>query len=409
MPAQTVLERLFTDLSSSEFRQACWPDKAAWCAGDVDRLPSPLRHPALSRIEALAASYKGRLSFGNARTGSRTVAVEQISPGMLLKMGLSLYLTEIEPMIPGLTELLREIESELDAPPGCARIGAFMAPEENGVTCHMDAEEVFSIQLVGEKRFYLSKDKGLEQPFGMQFNPGDVTYDDMYPQSTDGFPDPDAAEFECIDMKPGSVLFMPRGIWHRTETRGLSLSVSIILRPPAAVESVLEALRARLLQDPDWRRPLHGAWGRGEGPKAVEQQLARLLQSLPEMAKELRLEDVRHTAYSEADRLARSGAESYFQVKPESTLRLSLEGQSMQATVTTKDGDGREFETMRLDVPPAMIGVFEWLSRTRRAFSTRTMAQAHGSLPLDQHLRIVQALVKGGYLKPLWYRPLGEH
>ena len=68
-------------------------------------------------------------------------------------------------------------------PPGCARIGAFIAPEENAVTCYMDAEKVFSIQFLGEKCFYISKEPGLEQLFGMQFNPGDVTYDDMYPQA----------------------------------------------------------------------------------------------------------------------------------------------------------------------------------------------------------------------------------
>ena len=334
------------------------------------------------------------------------MAVEHISPEMLLKMGLSLYLPEIGRMISGMSDLLSGLESQLGVPSGSARIGAFIAPHENGVTCHMDAEEVFSIQLIGEKRFFISKQPGLEQPFGMQFNPGDVTYDDMYPQATDGFPDPDSAEFDCVEMKPGSVLFMPRGIWHRTETSGLSLSVSIILRPPSAFESVLDALRSRLLQDPAWRRPLHGAWGESSGMESAEKQLQQLLHKLPEAAREISIEDVRHTAYSEADRLEHIGADSRFQVKPESTLKLSLQGLSMQARVTAKDSDGRQFETMQLDVPPAMIGVFQWLSQSRHAFSLEALAQAHPGLPPEQHLRILQALVKGGYLKVLWYRPL---
>jgi len=37
-------------------------------------------------------------------------------------------------------------------------------------------------------------------------------------------------------MKPGSVLFMPRGTWHYTEAGEGSLSVSIIVRTPAAFE-----------------------------------------------------------------------------------------------------------------------------------------------------------------------------
>lgn len=408
MATPPLFDTLFSSLPAPNFLQAYWPDRACWSDGSPERLPEPLRHPLLRSIDALTAGYRGRVSFGNARTGSRTVAVEHINPGMLLKMGLSLYLPEIERLIPGLTALLREAEAAVGAPPGCARIGAFIAPQENGVTCHMDAEEVISVQLIGEKRFYLSRTTGLEQPFGMQFNPGDLTYDDMYPQATDGFPDPEAAEFECVTMQPGTALFMPRGTWHRTETRDLSLSVSIILRPPAAVESVLDALRARLLQDPAWRQPLHGAWGEGAGPEAAGQRLGELLKGLPTVASDLNLEDVRQTAYDEGDRLARIGPASYFQVKPESNLKLRLRGQSMQASVTARDAEGREFETMQLEVPPAMLGVFDWLSRVRHAFHAQSLAEAHGSLPMEQHLRILQALVKGGYLKPLWYRPVEE-
>lgn len=408
MSATNFFGKLFPDLDAAEFQSSLWPDHLYSAHGDVSRLPTPLCDPLLKSIDGLAANYRGRVSFGNAKTGSRTVAVEHICPDMLIKMGLSLYLPEIERMISGMSELLRDVESQLSVPPGCARIGAFIAPDENGVTCHMDAEEVFSIQLIGEKRFYISKQPGLEQPFGMQFNPGDVTYEDMYPQATDGFPDPETAEFDCVEMKPGSVLFMPRGTWHRTETSGLSLSVSIILRPPSAFESVLDALRSRLLQDSAWRRPLHGAWGQSSGQEAADKQLRLLIDKLPEAARELSIQDVRQTAYSESDRLANIGPASRFQVKPESTLKLSLQGQSMQARVTAKDSDGRQFETMQLDVPPPMIGVFQWLSQSRHAFSLETLSKAHPGLSVEQHLRILQALVKGGYLKPLWYRPLSR-
>lgn len=409
MTNSTLFDKLFSNTLPSKFETSYWPDRACQSHGDLHRLPKPLKDPMLNNLEALTANYRGRVSFGNAQTGSRTVTVEQISPDMLLNMGLSLYLSEIECTIPSLCELLREAEAVLGVPPGCARIGAFIAPGENGVTCHMDAEEVFSIQLMGKKRFFISKEPGLEQPCGMQFNPGDVTYDEMYPQATAGFPDPDAAEFECVEMKPGSVLFMPRGTWHRTETRGLSLSVSIILRPPAAVDSVLDALRGRLLQDPAWRRPLHGAWGGRADQDSAAKSLKQLLVKLPEIYRDLNLEDVRQTAYDESERLALIGPESYFQAKSESTLDLSLQGQAMQASVSAKDANGSQFETMRLDVPPAMIGLFEWLSRTRNAFSAQAMAQAHAGIAMEQHLRILQALVKGRYLKPLWYRPWSDH
>jgi hypothetical protein len=40
--------------------------------------------------------------------------------------------------------------------------------------------------------------------------------------------------FRGLDMQPGTVLFMPRDPWHDTESGEGSLSVSIIVRTPAA-------------------------------------------------------------------------------------------------------------------------------------------------------------------------------
>ena len=408
MAKNTLLDTLFAELPAARFLNGYWPDLPCWCDGKPERLPAALRDPALSSIANLSTKYRGRISFGNARTGSRTVAVDHLSASMLLRMGLSLYLPELAQTLPGLGVLLREMEAALGIPPGSARIGAFVAPGENGVTCHFDAEEVISIQLIGRKRFYISHEKALEQPLGMQFNPGDTTFDDMYPQSGGGFPDPATASFKCVELKPGSVLFMPRGTWHRTETRETSLSISIILRPPSAMESVLDALRARMLQEPCWRRPLHGAWGTATARQAAERQLDELLKSLPELTGDLNLDDMLQTPLSESERLALIGPESRFQARPEASLQLQRDRDAMKAIVKAKDSEGQERETLQLEVPPAMISVFEWLARTAYAFGARTMAQQHANLPMDQHLRILHALVRGGYLKQLWFRSSAE-
>lgn len=69
------------------------------------------------------------------------------------------------------------------------------------------------------------------------------------------------AAFTTVEMKPGSVLFLPRGTWHRTESEGDSMSVSIAVDTPPAVDYIVAQLRMLLLQDPRWRAPLYGAWG----------------------------------------------------------------------------------------------------------------------------------------------------
>jgi len=87
-----------------------------------------------------------------------------------------------------LAELLRQLEQELAHRLGRRASALRGTPGATVVTCHYDAEEVFSIQLQGEKRFHIAKARDIEQPWGMQFNPGDPCFDDLYPRYRLVFP-----------------------------------------------------------------------------------------------------------------------------------------------------------------------------------------------------------------------------
>lgn len=399
-----ILAALFSPYPAADFLRLHWPDKAFAAHGSPQRLPSVLRVPELQSLEALAAKYRGRLSFGNATTSSRTVGIENTNPASLLRMGLSLYMVDIVLMVPALAEMLRQLERELGAPTGTARIGAFAAPPSNGVTCHFDAEEVFSIQLQGEKRFHIAKASEIEQPWGMQFNPGDPCFDDLYPQVPTGFPDPARAEFEAVDMKPGTVLFMPRGTWHYTEAGENSLSVSIVVRTPAAFECALEALRLRMMQDARWRRPLYGAWGSGPHQETAREQWQTLMQDWMRMSAGMRLEDALLTKLNEAELLNRADATSRFQPRPEARMTFEPKSKGENTVkIIVRDEDGGEQTPLQLDVPAAMAATFRWLADNKAAFQLAELGSRFPELPLAQHLTIVNALTRGRYLKQLRY------
>jgi hypothetical protein len=398
----SILAALCSPHPVADFLRLRWPDQAFAAHGSPQRLPPALRVPELQSVEALAAKYRGRLSFGNATTSSRTVGIENTNPALLLRMGLSLYMVDIVLMVPALAELLRQLERELGAPAGSARIGAFAAPPSNGVTCHFDAEEVFSIQLQGEKRFHIAKAPDIEQPWGMQFNPGDPCFDDLYPQVAAGFPDPARAEFETVDMKPGTVLFMPRGTWHYTESGEDSLSVSIVVRTPAAFECALEALRLRMLQDARWRRPLYGAWGSGPHHETARQQWQTLMQDWTRMTAGMRLEDALLTQLNEAERLNRVEATSRFQRRPEARMAFEPKSNGENTVkIIVRDEDGGEQTPLQLEVPAAMAATFQWLAENKAAFQVGELASRFPELPLAQHLTIVNALTRSRYLKQL--------
>lgn len=411
MPDTTpILAALVSPHPVADFLRLHWPDRAFAVHGSPQRLPSPLRAPELESVETLAARYRGRMSFGNATASSRTVGIENANPALLLRMGLSLYLPDIVATLPALGTLLRQLEGELGAPAGAARIGAFAASPGNGVTCHYDAEEVFSIQLQGEKRFHIAKAPDIEQPWGMQFNPGDPCFDDLYPQAAAGFPDPARSEFETVDMKPGTVLFMPRGTWHYTECGEGSLSVSIIVRTPAAFECALEALRLRLLQDARWRRPLYGAWGAGTPSAAVQQQWQTLMRDWPRVTAGMRVEEALLPQLSEAERLNRVAAESRFQRCPEARMEFEpkAQGGGFCVRIVVRGAEGDERTPLQLDAPAAMAALFRWLQANAAAFPVEELSRRFPELPLAQHLAIVDALTRGGYLRQLWYAPMPD-
>jgi 50S ribosomal protein L16 3-hydroxylase len=60
----------------------------------------------------------------------------------------------------------------------------------------------------------------------------------------------DALSFE---LKPGSMLFVPRGSWHSTEAEGDALALNFTFTAPTWLDLFAAALRSRLALSPEWR------------------------------------------------------------------------------------------------------------------------------------------------------------
>ncbi len=336
------------------------------------------------------------------------VPIDKVKASALWQMGLTVYIPDLTPCVPDLDALLRQLEAELGVRAGSARCGAFASPPGDGLACHYDAEDVISIQLAGRKRFHLAPVAELPAPYGMQYGPGSAAYEDLYPQITGAFPDWQDAHFETVDMAPGSVLFMPRGTWHRSEALSESLAVSIILRPPTLIDSALEQLRLMLLQDERWRRPLYGTDRTAESAARLDIALA----ALPHYAAAISGADIVRHNLTETERIAGITADSRFQANPTGRIE-SMPTPQTAALVTlllkTVDDQHGERCTARLDVAPAALRVFEWLAAHNGPFRAEELARQFPAFPLDEHLEILKVAVRGQLVKLLNYPPLPEH
>lgn len=130
------------------------------------------------------------------------------------------------------------------------------------VAAHYDVHEVFAVQTEGEKVWNLY-DGRVTDPLG--YPPG-LTQADF---------DRDRGRLvSTITMKPGDVLYMPRGVYHDTVTPDQpSLHVSFTVMPLAG-RSILSLLDGPVLQDPAFRAWLPAA--DAEGGALLQARLTEL-------------------------------------------------------------------------------------------------------------------------------------
>ena len=394
-----LLRELLAPTPVPNFFDQYWPERYFHTHGRLERLPTVFRASELANLHTLAARHAGPVTFGKGTLSPRTVEVQGVSAASLYDMGLTVHLSNVEHHLPAMAATLRQLEQELGLPAGCVRASVFASPQADGVSCHFDAEDVFSIQLRGSKRFHVAPVTELRNPLGMQFGPRMPLFDDIYPQAAAGFPRPEDARFETVDMQPGSVLFMPRGTWHRTEADTDSLAVSLICAPPSALECLLREMKYLLLQDPEWRRPLYGA--RADGPlrAAALARARQLLARAPAIVGKITEHDL--VPRSETERLQQLDRDSRFQRNPETRLELAP-----LLRVVVWDQRGGEQTTLQAEVRSNHKPMLQWLADARGAFSAGELADRFPALSFADHRQVLEALARARYLRLLWFRPL---
>ena len=390
----TPLVSLFGEAGAQTFLTSHWP-KRFYAPGPGAGLPAILRCPELHSLGALAQKYVGGIAFGRGSVDARTMTADA-HPCSLFNLGFTVYLADIAGLLTGGAAWLATLERELGVTRGCSKIGAFASPRGDGLPCHFDADDVISIQLTGSKSFDIAKVDGLEFPVGRQFGPRMLPSDDLYPQVSEGFPDPKGVPFERIRMEPGSVLFIPRGTWHKTHAESDSFSVSIGMRPPSALDSVLYQLRFLLLQDPEWRRPLYGACY-PDGRRDTELlRVESLMKTLPAAVAQLTASDLAPLRPGE-------GGRGRYQHVPMSGMHVVPLSGRLRLTVSAWDHDWIERTTLQTEVPQELGQALDWLAQQRAAFDVtefRQRFQANSTENLDQ---LLDLLCKSNYLRRLWF------
>jgi ribosomal protein L16 Arg81 hydroxylase len=403
-----ILATLLSLKVADEFLAAYWPHRPFVAHGDPARFPPVLRTEELSSTQALARRYRGSLRFTHGRKSDQMIQIDRVDPAILFEMGLTLNFEDIGPYVPSAAEFLRGLEAELGLNEGSLVMSAFASPYQDGLGCHYDAQDVISIQLLGTKRFHYAPVREVVMPYGTQYIPGGKPYDEMYAQAQNGFPDNKNVKFETAEMKPGSVLFLPRGTWHYTEAGEPSLSLSITISPPTLIDCAMEQLRWLLLQDSAWRQPLYGATAGGPMHQALHDHTARLLERLPQLVSCLSPEDLIAAPIPVAKRLDQISDKTRFQRIPDAALEVEAKTAQGLLVVSIRLGHSNSSTRIsaRLEIPTDILMVFRWIDGQTKPFTGAEVQAAFPKLPFEELKKILVTLIRAQFIKMFWFSEL---
>ena len=177
----------------------------------------------------------------------------------------SVRFPELRPLSPALESLARAFEVLLHKP---VTVSAFWSRGGMRAPVHFDDHDLLVVQLRGTKRWYVSS------------RPSELNNVWATIPSTP----PELGPHDTVDVRPGDILYLPRGTWHSVDSDTASLHVSIGFTPLTLREAVIAALDHLSDLDRGWRATVGGRLGfqlRGLG---LEQLLPPIVQATGNLA-----------------------------------------------------------------------------------------------------------------------------
>ena len=245
-------------------------------------------------------------------------------------------------------EPVRELSAALAAELGHpVQANAYVTPAQNqGFSAHYDVHDVFVLQVHGEKRWVVHEPVHTDP---LRHQPWTDRCDDVAARATE-------APYLETTLRPGDVLYLPRGWIHAARALGgvtthLTLGVHQWTRHHLA-EAVLDRARARAADDPQLRASLPVGTGFAElGPVAQEIEAAR----------EVLVRAVRDLPAADVLRVLRAQERAAQRPEPLGPL-----AQAASADDLTPDGTLRLRRGLMVDLLPGVDGDVSVSSRAGR-------------------------------------------
>jgi ribosomal protein L16 Arg81 hydroxylase len=381
----TTIEHLFPALPPGAFVERYYPNKPYRCHAAVARLGPIASEPVLQDPLALIRAARGETLVGYLRTadGKRHQAVVTKATAIaMFGAGMTVDISSLHLSNSAVGEWVEALRRELGLGRGQIMCDAVVSPPGDAVPKHFDGIETLSVQILGRKRWRIASCPDVRFPSHSVFPALTHNWRDgerrlsYAPASFDVQMPKDSRVFL---MKPGSVVFLPRGWWHETTALEPSISLSVVLRPEPWAAMVTRVLSDTLEADAEWRAPVPLATPRQRS--LARRRLAELLAALPEKLGTIRPAGV----------IPLSAAEERF--RPVRGVRFR--SRAAARGVVCRLESAELSRPLEIETEPEVARAIEWMARSRRPFARATVEAIAPGLKLGG---ILGRLVKVGLL-----------
>jgi ribosomal protein L16 Arg81 hydroxylase len=207
------LRSLFNLDDPASFVAHFWPDRLFLARGPVERLAGLVDYDfdALVRMQKHHTTAFFRTLDGE----SKSLAVQAGQERPLYEAGFTIYFHNLRS--PGIDEWVAALDAELGLVRGVTRVAGFASRRGLGLKPHYDQNDNFVCQARGMKRWRIAPNHHVRYPtLGYTMGAKPLPVHEV--EAADGFPDELPPDHQTVELRPGAVMFMPRGMWHDTET-----------------------------------------------------------------------------------------------------------------------------------------------------------------------------------------------
>lgn len=272
----------------SNFLSQSWPKKPFVVHGLGPSIATVTRLPFLHSLAALLNTwpYPIQAHLPDLKDEASAVDTNAKDALKLFKNEMGLLFNNVERVSPHLVEWIDALKRDLGLPNSTyGRCIVYATPDGKGTATHFDQNINFVLQIHGAKKWRIARNDSVVNPtqrhtLGQPLDPELASYADGE------MPHTMPADFEEVILKPGSMLFVPRGYWHNTEASGEALALNFTFSQPTWIDLFTLALRSRLSLSPRWRELADGVASanlatRENAGAHLDQLLVELVDDIP--------------------------------------------------------------------------------------------------------------------------------